>query len=197
MGAVTSVEFHLERDGAPVLSWLEPAGAPTVMRYATFANGAFGGLGGAFFAAYLQNIYPSTYSVTDSIYFMLYCFLGGLDFIFGAVAGAFLLVISFELLHDLQAAPAGLVGARPAGWAARGGGGVWRSITGDELTRGLPGCLNVWPSSTAMPSERCGDIAVMCSLNGDMLPLLSTFRCMRSRTWMFTPRCGPRSGTFG
>ena len=47
---------------------------------------AFGGLGGAFFAAYLQNIYPSTYSVTDPIYFMLYCFLGGLDFIFGAVA---------------------------------------------------------------------------------------------------------------
>ena len=33
---------------------------------------------------------------------MLYCFLGGLEFIFGAVAGAFLLVISFELLHDLQ-----------------------------------------------------------------------------------------------
>jgi branched-chain amino acid transport system permease protein len=33
---------------------------------------------------------------------MLYCFLGGLDFIFGAVVGAFLLVISFELLHDLQ-----------------------------------------------------------------------------------------------
>ncbi len=63
---------------------------------------AFGGMGGAFFAAYLQNIYPSTYSVTDSVYFMLYCFLGGLEFIFGAVAGAFLLVISFELLHDLQ-----------------------------------------------------------------------------------------------
>ena len=63
---------------------------------------AFGGMGGSFFAAYLQNIYPSTYSVTDSVYFMLYCFLGGLDFIFGAVAGAFLLVISFELLHDLQ-----------------------------------------------------------------------------------------------
>ena len=63
---------------------------------------AFGGIGGAFFAAYLQNIYPSTYSVTNSVYFMLYCFLGGLDFIFGAVVGAFLLVISFELLHDLQ-----------------------------------------------------------------------------------------------
>jgi len=33
---------------------------------------------------------------------MLYCFLGGLDFIFGPVVGAFLLVTSFELLHDFQ-----------------------------------------------------------------------------------------------
>ena len=76
-----------------------------VARYRVLAYAvccAFGGMGGAFFAAYLQNIYPSTYSVTDSVYFMLYCFLGGLDFIFGAVVGAFLLVISFELLHDLQ-----------------------------------------------------------------------------------------------
>jgi branched-chain amino acid transport system permease protein len=63
---------------------------------------AFGGLGGAFFAAFHQNIYPVSYSVMDSVNFMLYCFLGGLDFIFGAVVGAFLLVISFELLHDLQ-----------------------------------------------------------------------------------------------
>jgi len=63
---------------------------------------AFGGLGGAFFAAFHQNIYPGSYSVTDSVYFMLYCFLGGLDFIFGPVVGAFLLVTSFELLHDFQ-----------------------------------------------------------------------------------------------
>jgi branched-chain amino acid transport system permease protein len=61
-----------------------------------------GGVGGAFFAASQQNIYPATYSVTDSVNFMLYCFLGGLDFVFGPVVGAFLLVISFELLHDLQ-----------------------------------------------------------------------------------------------
>jgi branched-chain amino acid transport system permease protein len=61
-----------------------------------------GGVGGAFFAAFLQSIYPATYSVTDSVYFMLYCFLGGLDFIFGPVVGAFLLVIGFELLADVQ-----------------------------------------------------------------------------------------------
>jgi branched-chain amino acid transport system permease protein len=76
-----------------------------VAKYRVIAFGFccfLGGVGGAFFAAFHQNIFPATYSVTDSVYFMLYCFLGGLDFIFGAVVGAFLLVISFELLHDLQ-----------------------------------------------------------------------------------------------
>ena len=33
---------------------------------------------------------------------MLYCFLGGLSYIFGPVIGAFLLVIAFELLHAVQ-----------------------------------------------------------------------------------------------
>lgn len=61
-----------------------------------------GGVGGSFFAAFQQNIYPSTYTVTDSIYFMLYCFLGGLDYLLGPVIGAFLLIISFELLHSIQ-----------------------------------------------------------------------------------------------
>jgi branched-chain amino acid transport system permease protein len=76
-----------------------------VAKYRVIAYGFscfLGGLGGAFFAAFHQNIYPATYSVTDSVNFMLYCFLGGLDFVFGPVVGAFLLVISFELLHDLQ-----------------------------------------------------------------------------------------------
>jgi branched-chain amino acid transport system permease protein len=63
---------------------------------------ALGGLGGAFFAAFLQNIYPASYSVIDSVNFMLYCFLGGLDFVLGPVVGAFVLVIGFEILHGLQ-----------------------------------------------------------------------------------------------
>ena len=40
--------------------------------------------------------------MTDSINFMLYCFLGGLDFISGALVGTFVLTISFELLHSVQ-----------------------------------------------------------------------------------------------
>lgn len=61
-----------------------------------------GGLGGAFFVVYHQNIYPASYSVTDSVTFMLYCFVGGLDYVMGPVLGAFLLVMSFELLHGIQ-----------------------------------------------------------------------------------------------
>jgi branched-chain amino acid transport system permease protein len=61
-----------------------------------------GGVGGAFFAAFHQNIYPATYTVTDSVNFMLYCFLGGLDYVLGPVIGAFLLVIGFEALHGAQ-----------------------------------------------------------------------------------------------
>jgi branched-chain amino acid transport system permease protein len=66
-----------------------------------FACG-MGGIGGAFFAAFHQNIYPATYTVADSINFMLFCFLGGLDYVLGPVVGAFLLVIAFELLAALQ-----------------------------------------------------------------------------------------------
>jgi branched-chain amino acid transport system permease protein len=61
-----------------------------------------GGIGGSFFAAFHQNIYPATYTISDSVNFMLYCFLGGLSYIFGPVIGAFLLVIAFELLHAVQ-----------------------------------------------------------------------------------------------
>ena len=63
---------------------------------------ALGGIAGSFFAVFHQNIYPATYSVQDSINFMLYCFLGGLDFVLGPIVGAFLLVIAFELLGELQ-----------------------------------------------------------------------------------------------
>ena len=62
----------------------------------------FGGLGGAYFTAAQQSIYPSVFGVPDSIFFILYCFLGGLAYVWGPVVGAFLLFISFELLHPLQ-----------------------------------------------------------------------------------------------
>ena len=76
-----------------------------VARYRVIAFALASGIGGScgsFFAEAQQNIFPATYSVTDSINFMLYCFLGGLDAVLGPVVGAFLLVFAFELLDALQ-----------------------------------------------------------------------------------------------
>jgi branched-chain amino acid transport system permease protein len=61
-----------------------------------------GGIGGSLFAAYVQSVFPGSFSVTDSINYMLYCFLGGLDYIVGPILGAFLLTISFESLRFIQ-----------------------------------------------------------------------------------------------
>ncbi len=47
----------------------------------------FGGLAGAMFVAISQSIYPSSFVVTDSVNFMLYCFLGGLGYVFGPMLG--------------------------------------------------------------------------------------------------------------
>jgi len=54
------------------------------------------------FAAFQQNIFPTSYTVNDSVNFMLYCFLGGLQSVAGPVVGAFLLVIAFQLLGAIQ-----------------------------------------------------------------------------------------------
>ena len=58
-----------------------------------------------------QNIFPATYTIQDSINFMLYCFLGGLDYVLGPVLGTYLLVVAFELLDALQRYQALLYGA--------------------------------------------------------------------------------------
>lgn len=74
-----------------------------------FACG-FGGGCGSFLAQFQQNIFPGTYSIADSINFLLYCFLGGLDYVLGPLVGAGLLVVSFELLNELQSFQALLYG---------------------------------------------------------------------------------------
>ena len=61
-----------------------------------------GGIGGSLFTVYIQNIFPESFKVTDSVYFMLYCFLGGLDYFVGPIVGAFLLTIGFEALRAIQ-----------------------------------------------------------------------------------------------
>jgi len=65
-------------------------------------SSGMGGAAGAMFAAFQQNIFPTSYTVNDSVNFMLYCFLGGLQSVAGPVVGAFLLVIAFQLLGAIQ-----------------------------------------------------------------------------------------------
>ena len=58
----------------------------------------FGGLAGAVFVAISQSIYPSSFVVTDSVNFMLYCFVGGLGFVTGPMLGTLLLYFGWDLL---------------------------------------------------------------------------------------------------
>lgn len=58
----------------------------------------FGGLAGAVFVAISQSIYPSSFAVTDSVNFMLYCFVGGLGYVGGPMLGTFLLYFGWDLL---------------------------------------------------------------------------------------------------
>lgn len=60
----------------------------------------FGGVSGAIFAAISQSIYPSSFTVTDSVNFMLNCFLGGLGYVFGPMLGTLVLYFGWDLLFQ-------------------------------------------------------------------------------------------------
>jgi branched-chain amino acid transport system permease protein len=69
------------------------------LRVLAYAISSFlGGLGGAMFVAISQSIYPSSFTVTDSVNFMLNCFLGGLGYVFGPLIGTFVLYFGWDLL---------------------------------------------------------------------------------------------------
>ncbi len=71
------------------------------LRIIAYAISSFlGGIGGAVFAAISQSIYPSSFTVTDSINFMLNCFLGGLAYVFGPLLGTFVLYFGWDLLFE-------------------------------------------------------------------------------------------------
>ena len=57
-----------------------------------------GGIGGAIFGAISQSVYPSSFTIIDSINFMLNCFLGGLGYVFGPILGTFVLYFGWDLL---------------------------------------------------------------------------------------------------
>ena len=69
------------------------------LRVIAYAISSFlGGLGGAMFVAIAQSIYPSSFAVTDSVNFMLNCFLGGLGYVLGPIVGTFVLYFGWDLL---------------------------------------------------------------------------------------------------
>jgi branched-chain amino acid transport system permease protein len=73
----------------------------TYLRVLAYAISSFlGGLGGAIFIAISQSIYPSSFTVADSINFMLNCFLGGLGYVFGPMLGTLVLYFGWDLLFQ-------------------------------------------------------------------------------------------------
>ena len=97
-----------------------------------------GGIGGAIFGAISQSVYPSSFTIVDSINFMLNCFLGGLGYVFGPILGTFVLYFGWDLLFEtgrfqllifstvliglILALPNGLLSLRfnRAGWGSSG-----------------------------------------------------------------------------
>ena len=71
------------------------------LRVIAYAISSFlGGVGGAIFASITQSIYPSSFTVADSVNFMLNCFLGGLVYVFGPILGTFVLYFGWDLLYS-------------------------------------------------------------------------------------------------
>ena len=79
---------------------MTPIGVNTAwLRVLAYAiSSFFGGIAGAMFVSIAQSIYPSSFVVADSVNFMLYCFLGGIGYVFGTMLGTFLLYFGWDLL---------------------------------------------------------------------------------------------------
>jgi len=71
------------------------------LRVVAYAISSFlGGISGAVFVAATQSVYPSSFTVTDSVNFMLNCFLGGLGYVFGPMLGTLVLYFGWNLLFE-------------------------------------------------------------------------------------------------
>ena len=71
----------------------------TYLRALAYAISSFlGGVGGAIFSAIVQSIYPATFQIQESVNFMLYCFMGGLSYVFGPMLGTLVLYVGWDAL---------------------------------------------------------------------------------------------------
>ena len=72
------------------------------LRILAYAISSFlGGVGGAVFASIVQSIYPNTFPIQESVNYMLYCFLGGLNYVFGPMLGTLVLYFGWDFLFVL------------------------------------------------------------------------------------------------
>lgn len=74
----------------------------SVMKYKilSFAVSAFfAGLIGSFAAHYMTVFYPESFTVWDSIHYVLYAFVGGIGYLGGPIVGTFMLTWLWEFLH--------------------------------------------------------------------------------------------------
>ncbi len=62
----------------------------------------FSGLVGGFYAHYMTVFYPKSFSVWDSINYVLYAFIGGIGYLFGPIIGSFGMVWLWEFLGPIQ-----------------------------------------------------------------------------------------------
>jgi len=110
IGVVIIWRFHVSPVGAVFRAMrqgedLASSFGIDIARYRLLAfvvSSGMGAIAGAMFAVVQQNVFPTSYSVNDSINFMLYCFLGGLEWVIGPVVGSFLLIVVFQLLSAIQ-----------------------------------------------------------------------------------------------
>jgi branched-chain amino acid transport system permease protein len=73
-----------------------------ILKYKLLAFGIacfFAGVGGSFYAHYFQYICPESFDVWHSIYYLIYCVLGGLESVFGPAIGGILLTVFPEFLR--------------------------------------------------------------------------------------------------
>jgi branched-chain amino acid transport system permease protein len=73
------------------------------LRMIAYAISSFlGGITGAVFIGMTQSVYPSSFTVTDSVNFMLNCFLGGLGYVFGPMLGTLVLYLGWNVLFEAE-----------------------------------------------------------------------------------------------
>ena len=61
----------------------------------------FAGIVGSFSAHYMMVFYPESFSVWDSIYYVLYAFIGGIGYLWGPIVGTFILIWLWEFLNPV------------------------------------------------------------------------------------------------